>query len=57
MDYEVPDVPGFLEHWGGAVFHCPFCHGWEVRDRPLVVYGDGTVAEQRAASSAAGVVM
>jgi thioredoxin reductase len=49
MDYELPDVPGFSEHWGGAVFHCPFCHGWEVRDRPLVVYGDGPVAEQQAA--------
>jgi thioredoxin reductase len=49
MDYEVPDVPGFLEHWGGAVFHCPFCHGWEVRDRPLVVYGEGVVAERQAA--------
>jgi thioredoxin reductase len=49
MDYDVPDVPGFREHWGGAVFHCPFCHGWEVRDRPLVVYGRGEVAEQQAA--------
>ncbi len=49
MDYEVPDVPGFQAHWGGAVFHCPFCHGWEVRDRPLVVYGDGAVAERQAA--------
>jgi thioredoxin reductase len=49
MDYEVPDVPGFLEHWGGAVFHCPFCHGWEVRDRRLVVYGAGEVAEMQAA--------
>ena len=48
-DYEVPDVPGFLEHWGGSVFHCPFCHGWEVRDRPLVVYGDGPGAEHQAA--------
>ena len=49
MDYQLPDVPGFSEHWGGAVFHCPFCHGWEVRDRPLVVYGEGPVAEQQAA--------
>lgn len=40
MDYVVPDVPGFHEHWGGAVFHCPFCHGWEVRDRRLVVYAE-----------------
>jgi thioredoxin reductase len=49
MDYQVPDVPGFREHWGRAVFHCPFCHGWEVRDRPLVVYGEGEVAARQAA--------
>ena len=46
MDYEVPGVPGFAEHWGGAVFHCPFCHGWEVRDRRLVVYADEAMAER-----------
>jgi thioredoxin reductase len=49
MDYEVPDVPGFRELWGGAVFHCPFCHGWEVRDRPIVVYGEAETAERQAA--------
>jgi thioredoxin reductase len=49
MDYDVPDVPGFREHWGGAVFHCPFCHGWEVRDRRLVVYGEGELAERQVA--------
>jgi thioredoxin reductase len=53
MAYEVPDVPGFAELWGGAVFHCPFCHGWEVRDRPVVVYGAGEVAERQAALLAA----
>ena len=47
MDYEVPDVPEFREHWGRAVFHCPFCHGWEVRDRPLVVHGRGEQAEHQ----------
>jgi thioredoxin reductase len=40
MDYEVPGVPGFREHWGHAVFHCPFCHGWEVRDRRIAVYAE-----------------
>jgi thioredoxin reductase len=30
---EVPDLPGFRELWGHAVFQCPYCHGWEVRDR------------------------
>jgi len=34
-DYERPDVPGVAERWGGTVFHCPFCHGWEVAGRPL----------------------
>jgi thioredoxin reductase len=49
MTYEIPDVPGFAELWGGAVFHCPFCHGWEVRDRPVAVYGAGEVADRLAA--------
>ena len=49
MDYEVPDVPGFSELWGGAVFHCPFCHGWEVRDKTVVVYGAGEIADRQAA--------
>ena len=48
MDYEVPDVPDFREHWGNAVFHCPFCHGWEVRDQRLVVCGEGEMAEHQA---------
>ena len=33
---ELPDVEGLTEHWGGAVIHCPFCHGYEVRDQRLV---------------------
>jgi thioredoxin reductase len=37
MDYRYPDLPGVAERWGRAVFHCPFCHGWEVRDQPLAV--------------------
>ncbi|MGB7360703.1 MAG: FAD-dependent oxidoreductase, partial [Mycobacterium sp.] len=27
--------------WGGSVFHCPFCHGWEVREQPLAVLAQG----------------
>ena len=33
----LPDVPGLLELWGERVFHCPYCHGWEVRGRALAV--------------------
>lgn len=33
---ELPDIEGLAEHWGGDVVHCPFCHGYEVRDRQIV---------------------
>lgn len=29
---EIPALPGFRELWGRAIFLCPYCHGWEVRD-------------------------
>ncbi|MEU9609823.1 NAD(P)/FAD-dependent oxidoreductase [Streptomyces sp. NPDC048057] len=34
---ELPDLPGMRERWGMDVLHCPYCHGWEVRDQPLGV--------------------
>lgn len=37
----VPDIPGFVEMYGRSVFHCPYCDGWEVSDKPLAVYGRG----------------
>jgi thioredoxin reductase len=38
---ELPDVPGLRELWGSDVVHCPYCHGYEVRDRPIgVLAGD-----------------
>ena len=36
---ELPDVPGLRERWARDVLHCPYCHGYEVRDRPLGVLG------------------
>ncbi len=36
---ELPDVPGVAESWGRLVVACPHCHGWEVRDQPLVQLG------------------
>lgn len=38
---DLPDIPGLRELWGKSVFTCPYCHGWEVRDTPLAVLGDG----------------
>jgi thioredoxin reductase len=34
---ELPDVPGVRERWGRDVLHCPYCHGWEVRDQAIGV--------------------
>jgi thioredoxin reductase/SAM-dependent methyltransferase len=33
---ELPDIDGLAEGWGRDVIHCPFCHGFEVRDRSIV---------------------
>jgi thioredoxin reductase len=37
----LPAIDGFQEFYGRGVFHCPYCDGWEVRDQPLAVYGNG----------------
>jgi thioredoxin reductase len=36
---ELPDIPGLAERWARDVLHCPYYHGWEVRDRRLAVLG------------------
>jgi thioredoxin reductase len=41
LGYELPEIEGVEELWARGVYHCPYCHGWEVRDRPLAVYGGG----------------
>jgi thioredoxin reductase len=41
---ELPALPGFDECYGVSVFHCPYCDGWERRDRPLAVFGKGPSA-------------
>ncbi len=41
MDYRPPQIRGLAELWGGSAFHCPFCHGWEMRDQPLAVLARG----------------
>jgi thioredoxin reductase len=38
---ELPDVPGVRERWGRDVLHCPYCHGWEVRDKAIGVLASG----------------
>ncbi|MFD2414929.1 NAD(P)/FAD-dependent oxidoreductase [Amycolatopsis pigmentata] len=38
---KLPEIPGLRERWGHDVLHCPYCHGWEVRDQHLGVIGSG----------------
>ena len=38
---ELPAVPGLSERWGRDVLHCPYCHGWEVRDQTIGILGTG----------------
>ena len=38
---ELPDISGARERWGRDFLHCPYCHGWEVRDQPIGVLGTG----------------
>src|SRR5918999_26760 len=48
MDYRLPELPGLAPLWGRSVFHCPFCHGWEMRDAALGVLGGGPAGLHRA---------
>lgn len=41
MSYCPPQLPGVAELWGTSVFHCPFCHGWEMRDKKLAALASG----------------
>ena len=45
---ELPDVPGVAERWGRDVLHCPYCHGWEVRDQAIGVLATGPLSVHQA---------
>jgi thioredoxin reductase len=38
---ELPDIAGARDRWGRDFLHCPYCHGWEVRDQAIGVLGTG----------------
>jgi thioredoxin reductase len=45
---ELPDIPGARERWGRDFLHCPYCHGWEVRDQAIGVIGTGPESAEHA---------
>ena len=48
LRYDPPPLPGIEALWARSVFHCAFCDGWEVRDRPLAFHGSGPGAVRSA---------
>jgi thioredoxin reductase (NADPH) len=40
----LPDIPGVAERWGRDVLHCPYCHGYEVRDQAVGILAVGPLA-------------
>ena len=38
---DLPAIPGFDDCYGRSIFHCPYCDGWERRDRALAAFGRG----------------
>ncbi|MGV9349437.1 NAD(P)/FAD-dependent oxidoreductase [Streptomyces spiralis] len=45
---ELPEIPGVAERWGKDVLHCPYCHGYEVRGRPIGVLGTSPIGVHQA---------
>ena len=45
---EHPEIDGYGARWGHSIHHCPYCHGWEMRDQPLAVLASGEVAQHMA---------
>lgn len=40
----LPDIPGLAERFGRDVLHCPYCHGWEARDRAIGIIASNAFA-------------
>ena len=45
---ELPEVPGLKERWGRSVFHCPYCHGYELDGGPIGVIATGPMSSHQA---------
>lgn len=45
----LPAIPGVAQRWGKSVIHCPYCHGYEFRNRPIAVIATGEASIHQAA--------
>ncbi|WP_137155788.1 NAD(P)/FAD-dependent oxidoreductase [Rhizobium sp. FKL33] len=44
----LPEIPGLAERWGRRVFHCPYCHGYELNQGKIAVIGVGEISMHHA---------
>lgn len=45
---ELPEIPGLRERWGIDLLHCPYCHGWEVKNQHIGVLATGPFSVHQA---------
>jgi thioredoxin reductase len=45
---ELPPLPGLAERWGRQVFHCPYCHGYELQQGPVGVLATSEMSAHQA---------
>lgn len=45
---ELPGIPGLQERWGRSVFHCPYCHGYELDKGRIGVIATGPASIHQA---------
>ncbi|MDA7417526.1 NAD(P)/FAD-dependent oxidoreductase [Xenophilus arseniciresistens] len=45
---QLPAVPGLAERWGRAIFHCPYCHGYELDRGRIGIIGAGPLSSHQA---------
>jgi thioredoxin reductase len=45
---ELPPLPGLAERWGKTVFHCPYCHGYELGGAPVAVLATHPMSHHQA---------
>lgn len=46
---ELPALPGIQERWGRSIFHCPFCHGYELNQGKIAVLATMPASEHHGA--------
>ncbi|MDN5815935.1 MAG: NAD(P)/FAD-dependent oxidoreductase [Yaniella sp.] len=45
---DLPAIPGLADRWGRDVVHCPYCHGWEIRDQRIGLIATGPMSAMQA---------